>query len=296
MNKSYSKILSCTTVMLIYLLSLVAIYFVYPFINHPQHVIRILIADVIATGIVFTFSVIFNNSSIYDAYWSVAPPVIVIHLMFVFPEGNYLRQMIVLGLVSFWAVRLTLNWARGWQGLKHQDWRYTNISNKTGKLYWPVSFLGIHLMPTLFVFMGCLPLWHIFSSAEPINIFDLIAFTITFAAILVEWISDEQMIRFRKNRKPEQFIKNGLWAYSRHPNYLGEIVFWIGIFLFALSSNGVTNSSVYPSSIGLFSMIILFNFISIPMMEKRNLERKPDYSEYVKTVPALFPLSFRKKL
>ena len=156
MNKSYSKLFSVTTVMLIYLLSFWAVYFIFPFINYPEDVVRVLIADVIATGIVFAFSVLFNNSSIYDPYWSVAPPIIVVHLMLLFPEGNYARQMIILGLVSFWGIRLTLNWIRGWPGLKHQDWRYTHISKKTGKLYWPVSFLGIHLMPTLFVFMGCL--------------------------------------------------------------------------------------------------------------------------------------------
>ena len=294
MNKRYSKIISSVIIAVIYFVAFLAVYFLFPRLTFPNPMLNIFIADAIATVVVFVFSIVFNNSSVYDPYWSVAPPFIVVYLMNLFPDGNELRQIIILLLVLFWSIRLTLNWLRGWPGLNHQDWRYTSIAEKTGKLYWPVSFVGIHFMPTVFVFLGCLPLFYSLQSSETFNFLDVIAASFTFSAILTEWIADEQLIKFRKINSQGSFMKSGLWAFSRHPNYLGEISFWIGIFLFVVSASGLKNSSGYWTAAGFISMVILFKFISIPLMEKRNIERKSGYNEYIKQVPALIPRIFRK--
>lgn len=289
-----SKITSSVIIVAIYLLAFCAAYFLFPRLTFQQTMVNVLIADVIATIIVFIFSIIFNNSSVYDPYWSVAPPVIVIYLMTLFPEGNSIRQWIILALVLFWSIRLTVNWLRGWDGFKHQDWRYTNIAEKTGVFYWPVSFLGIHFMPTIFVFLGCLPLWYSLSSAEPFNLYDIVAIIFTFVAIMVEWRADEQLIKFKKRGSKESFMQSGLWSISRHPNYLGEISFWVGMFFFLLSATNMKDSSGYWTVVGAVSMVILFKFISIPMMEKRNKTRKPGYQVYVSKVPALMPRIFKR--
>jgi steroid 5-alpha reductase family enzyme len=292
MIKIHSKIISTAIISITYLSVFFVIYFLFPALHFSQTMINVFIADTVATVLVFMVSVMFNNSSVYDPYWSVAPPIIVIYLMKLFPEGNNIRQFVLLALVLFWSIRLTVNWWRGWQGIKHQDWRYTSIAEKTGKLYWPVSFLGIHFMPTIFVFLGCLPLWYALSSNESFNIFDVVAVLFTFSAILIEWIADEQLIKFRKSNNGNSFMKTGLWAVSRHPNYLGEISFWGGVFMFAVSATGLIHSNGLWTIIGFISMIILFKFISIPLMEKRNIARKPGYQEYIKKVPALFPRLF----
>jgi steroid 5-alpha reductase family enzyme len=269
-----------------------AVYFLFPVLHFSQSMVNVLIADVVATVLVFAISVIFNNSSVYDPYWSVVPPVIVVYLIKIYPEGNEIRQFVLLALVLFWSIRLTVNWWRGWHGIKHQDWRYTSISEKTGKWYWPVSFVGIHFMPTIFVFLGCLPMWYALSGTEPFNVYDVFASIFTFSAILIEWIADEQLIKFRKTSTGNSFMQLGLWSVSRHPNYLGEICFWGGIFLFTVSATGLSHSTGLWTVIGFISMVFLFKFISIPMMEKRNITRKPGYQEYIKKVPALFPRIF----
>ncbi len=292
MIKTGSKIISSVIIAITYLLVFFVICYIFPALPFSQKMVKVLIADIIATILVFIVSVIFNNSSVYDPYWSVAPPVIVIYLMKIYPEGNEIRQFVLLELVLFWSIRLTVNWWRGWQGMKHQDWRYTSIAEKTGKFYWPVSFLGIHFMPTVFVFLGCLPMWYALSSSEPFNIYDVVAALFTFSAILIEWIADEQLIKFRKTSSGKSFMNTGLWAVSRHPNYLGEISFWGGVFLFAVSATGLIHSNGMWTIIGFISMILLFKFISIPLMEKRNIARKEGYQEYVKKVPALLPRMF----
>jgi len=292
MIKTGSKIVSSAIIGITYLSVFFAVYLIFPAIPFSQSMVNVFIADIIATLLVFVVSVMFKNSSVYDAYWSVAPPIIVIYLMKLFPDGNVLRQFVILALVLFWGIRLTVNWWRGWPGMKHQDWRYTSIAEKTGKFYWPVSFLGIHFMPTVFVFLGCLPMWYALSSSEPFNIYDMVAALVTFTAILIEWIADEQLIKFRKTSSGKSFMNTGLWAVSRHPNYLGEISFWGGVFLFAVSATGLVHSNGMWTVVGFISMVILFKFISIPLMEKRNIARKTGYQEYIKKVPALFPRLF----
>lgn len=278
-----------------YLLSFLVAWIIFPLLPITETMLRVLIVDIAATIVIFVFSVIYNNSSIYDPYWSVLPPFVVVYLMGIFPEGDSIRQLVILSLVLFWSIRLTVNWFRGWQGFSHQDWRYTAIAEKTGKWYWPVSFLGIHLMPTLFVFLGCLPLWFSLSSNLPFGTLDLLATLFTFFAIVTEWVADEQLIRFRKGNEKGTFMSSGIWNYCRHPNYLGEICFWGGMFLFVVSSNGMISFNGYWTIIGLFSMVLLFNFISIPLMERRNIARKPGYKEYIARVPALMPRIYSAK-
>jgi len=281
-----NKPLSLLIVAAIYFLAFYACYFAFPLVNKSNTYLTILYLDIIATVIVFIFSVLFKNSSIYDPYWSVAPPVIATYLVFLNPEGNSVRQWILLILIFFWGIRLTLNWARGWKGLIHQDWRYTDISIKTGLMYWPVSFLGIHLMPTIFVFLGCLPLWYALTAANNIQFLDFLALTITLGAIIIEWMADQQLWIFRKKAISGQIMNTGLWSVMRHPNYFGEITFWGGMFLFGIAASGVVAAW---TGIGFLGMVLLFNFISVPIMNKRNLARRPKYTEYMKITPALWP-------
>jgi len=83
-----SKIIAASVITMIYLLAFIVIYFIFPIIPAYNSMIQVLIADILATILVFIFSVILRNSSVYDAYWSVIPPFIVVYLMTIFPEGN----------------------------------------------------------------------------------------------------------------------------------------------------------------------------------------------------------------
>lgn len=253
--------------------------------RHPLFVAGF--ADVIATIIVFIFSFRFKNSSIYDPYWSVIPIPIVIYFAYVNPDGYFLRQLIIIILIALWGIRLTYNWARGWPGLHHQDWRYDDLKEKTGKAYWLVSFSGIHLFPTVMVFLGCIPVYYAMKITVPLNWIDIVAVVITLGAIIIESSADEQLRKFKKSTKDKQSIMNqGLWMYSRHPNYFGEVTLWIGLFLFALSHNAYAH---LWTGIGPLAMIILFVFISIPMMDERHLKKRQGYEDYMKNTPALIP-------
>lgn len=241
-------------------------------------------ADLAATLTVFVFSVIADNTSVYDAYWSVAPIAIVLWLA---PSGDapLARKVLVCALVIAWGVRLTYNWARGFPGLGHEDWRYVDIRNKTGSGYWPASLFALHLFPTVQVYLGCLPLSIALASPRPLGPLDALAAVVTFGAIAIEAIADEQLRAFMRTRKEGEIMTKGLWATSRHPNYFGEICFWWGLLLFGIAADpGATWTAV-----GAVAITAMFAFASVPMIDKRSAARRPAYAAHMKRVSAIVP-------
>jgi steroid 5-alpha reductase family enzyme len=86
-------------------------------------------------------------------------------------------------------------------------------------------------------------------------------------------------------------MDTGLWAFSRHPNYLGELSFWWGLYLFALAAD----PSWWWAIAGAVSITLLFVFLSVPLLDRRSLGRRPQYREHMKRVPALFPNPFGRR-
>jgi steroid 5-alpha reductase family enzyme len=245
-------------------------------------------ADISATLVVFIFSMAFNNSSIYDPYWSIKPMVIACYYFLSYDTGiNSTRQYVVLILTLLYGLRLTLNFYRDWQGLSHEDWRYSNFRDQYPKMYWVISFVGIHFFPTIMVYLGCLPMFGAMAGGDnSLNLLDLLGTIVMFAAIGTAFIADEQLRVFRKSQLAEgKTMDKGLWKYSRHPNYLGEITTWWGLFCFALAAG----SQYWWTGIGALAITLMFNFISIPLMEQRSLLRRPGYSSYIKSTPRVLP-------
>lgn len=247
------------------------------------------IADVAATLVIFGFSFALRNSSMYDAYWMVAPPLFLVGgwALASFPQGPSAREIVCLVIVCAWAARLTWNWIRGWSGLDHEDFRYRDLQKKTGKAYWLVSLAGLHLFPTSLVLATMLPLAAISTpDGASLGVFDLLGAAISIMGITVQAIADEQLRAFVKNKTdPDQICDRGLWAWSRHPNYFGEISFWTGLAFFALGSG----HAAWWSFCGIPAILGLFVFASIPMMEGRQ-KRKPGWADYVRRTSVLVPM------
>ncbi len=245
-------------------------------------------ADMAATVTVFIFSVIFNNSSIYDPYWSLAPvPIAVYWTLLPSSDAALIRQVAVMLLLTIWAARLTYNCLDRWQGLKQEDWRYADMRGTAGRLYWLVSFFGFHFFPTIIVFLGCLSLYPALSvGTNPFGALDILAIVVTASAIWIEARADRELKTFvSRRRSPSENITTGLWAYSRHPNYFGEVLFWWGIYVFALSAN----FAYWWTIIGPVCITMLFLFVSIPMMDRHVSKTKPAYAVTMKKVSALVP-------
>lgn len=259
---------------------------------HPLATIAV--ADAVGTIVIFLFSFSFNNSSFYDPYWSVKPAVIALYYLLAFPDsGTPIRRWLVLILAFLYGIRLTANFYRGWPGLVKQDWRYSMLQSQYPKTYWLISLSGIHFFPTLMVYLACVPIYPaMVSSSASLGFLDIAGVIVTFTAVLLAFIADEQMGQFRQNPQNKGAImSNGLWRYSRHPNYLGEILTWWGLWLFALSC-GLT---WWWTGIGALSITLMFIFISIPMMDEHLVERKEGFSEHMKRTRQLLPIPVREK-
>ena len=249
--------------------------------------LKLLIADVVATAGTFVFSIIFKNSSVYDPYWSVQPIVII----FAFAIGKKLNAMRILTLVviSLWGIRLTANWAYTFKNLNHQDWRYTMLKEKTGVFYPLINFLGIHLFPTLVVYACVLPAVYIFLLDLQINLLSVVFFAVSVFAFTLQGVSDVQMHAYRKERTGN-FIRRGLWKYSRHPNYLGEILMWWGVALvFITALPNMWYLDMWYLGAGALINTLMFLFVSIPMADKRQ-SKKQGFSEYKAQTRMLLPI------
>jgi steroid 5-alpha reductase family enzyme len=257
---------------------------------HTQPPIAIVgLADLAATIVIFIFSMLANNSSVYDPYWSVAPVPIALFWLLQPGSNGFAnpRHVLIFALLCLWAIRLTANWATRWHGLDHEDWRYQDIHKQTGSLYWPVSFLGIHLMPTILVFLGSLALWPTLSDRNSqLTWLDGVAALVTLTAVLIEGTADFQMQRFRSRpASADQVMPPGLWSLSRHPNYFGEVLFWWGLYLFV----PLAYPNFWWAIVGPVAILLLFLGVSIPLMERHLLAGHPNYVEYQHRVSPFFP-------
>ncbi|MBQ9730277.1 MAG: DUF1295 domain-containing protein [Clostridia bacterium] len=157
------------------------------------------------------------------------------------------------------------------------------LKEKTGVFYPFINFTGIHLVPTLIVYACTLPAVQIIRVAPAMNVWAGLCLLLSVGAFTMQGIADIQMHRFRRARTGG-FIRLGLWKYSRHPNYLGEILHWWGI--------GGAAFALMPSAwyllIGAVLNTVLFLVVSIPMADGRQ-SKKEGFVEYKAQTRMLLP-------
>ena len=256
---------------------------------HTPLLLNIFLGDVLATIIIYLFALLFKTSSMYDPYWSVQSFVIFLALLFKFKTFD-LSNILMLVVLGMYSARLTGNFILGFNNLSYIDWRYRMLKEKSGKLFQLVNFFGIMLFPTCVVYLCTLPFIYMAQESLPLYL-SIIFACLALGGIILEIISDSQMKIFIKNRSSrEEVLQKGLWKFSRHPNYLGEISIW---FAFAIPVV-IFKPELWFVLAGALVNLLMFLIISIPMEEKHFKEYKPDYEEYKKRVSMLLILPNRK--
>lgn len=253
-----------------------------------QLLLRLFLFDIVATVIIYLLSLPIKNPSLYDAYWSLTPFVMLTYLLLTGKDFN-LFHFLLFAVFSIWSFRLTINWVVTFGGRNWIDWRYRQLKEQNSPVLWPViDLFGIMLMPTLLVFAGFVPL--VFAFTIELNALSLIGMLFILLGTTLEFFADRQMHSFLKYAEKGQVIDCGLWKYSRHPNYLGEIIVWVGVYF-----------SLFPASPahwftfgGAVLMILLFNFISIPLAEKRQIAKREAYALYRQSTSRLLLLPRRE--
>lgn len=279
---------SIVVITLLYIIAGLLTFAVFSYFKDYSVYVRILLADTAGTIFIYLIGVLLNNSSLYDPYWSVAP-LIILPAMSIHYNNFNLGAILLFLVVFYWGVRLTCNWAYTFTNLNHQDWRYDYLKEKSGKLFQIVNFFGIHYIPTLVVYFAIIPGVKYIEVGSPVNFITILGVLLCVGATTLQMISDFQMHEFRKNAPKGALIRQGLWKYSRHPNYLGEILMWWGVFVICISAS----TSLYKFGFGALINTCLFLFISIPLADGRYSRIKPGFEEYKKETRMLLPI--RKK-
>lgn len=141
------------------------------------------------------------------------------------------------------------------------------------------------------VFLGCLAVYAVMTAGSvSLGVFDVAGIVVAVAAIGIEAVADNQLRDFVKAGPPRDAVmERGLWAFSRHPNYFGEVAFWWGLWVCSLAGG-----FHWWALAGPLAITVMFLTVSIPMMEKRMLARRPRFAERQRRVSALVPWFIRR--
>jgi len=170
---------------------------------------------------------------------------------------------------------------------KKEDWRYENWRNTWGSTFYWRSYLQIFFLQAILNWAMILPLMDLTQEGK-LGFLQLLGIIIWLFGTLYEAVGDYQLMKFKGiTGNKGKIITSGLWKYSRHPNYFGQIVHWIGIFLIVVGGTHWFVSILSP-----VLMINLLNYVSgVPMLE-RKYDDNPTFQAYKQHTPALIPRIF----
>jgi len=233
----------------------------------------------------FILSLLKKRNDIADVAWGLGFVLMAWVSFFLSPETNW-RSILVSSLVTIWGIRLAWHiYTRNKN--KKEDLRYKKWRRSWGKLFYIRSYLQVFILQGLFLFLIVFPvLFTNQKTNQAFTILDLLGVVVWLTGFFFEVIGDLQLSRFIKDPKNKgRIMDRGLWRYSRHPNYFGEVTLWWGVFLIATSVPGG-----WLTFFGPITITVLIVFVSgIPLLEKQFADRQ-DFREYKKKTSIFFPL------
>lgn len=233
----------------------------------------------------FVFSVIKKRNDVADVAWGLG--FILLAWTAFFISGSFVLRGLLAGiLVTLWGLRLAWH-IHGRNRGKTEDYRYQAWRKEWGKWFYARSYLQVYLLQGFFLFLITLPILIINKNpVAELGWLDLIGVAVWLFGFCFEAVGDAQLARFIKNPANRgKLMQSGLWAYTRHPNYFGEVTQWCGLWLVALSvANG------WIGIIGPITITFLILKVSgIPLLEKK-MKVNPEFVQYQKRVSVFFPL------
>jgi steroid 5-alpha reductase family enzyme len=235
---------------------------------------------------VWLLSLLKKNASIADIFWGLGF-VLVAWITFFLSNGDGPRRLIVAAMTTIWGLRLSTHLlVRNWSS--EEDPRYQKMRSAHGKHFWIVSLFTVFLLQGLLLWIISLVVQLPLFVELPINLtmLDGLGIVIWSAGFVFETTADQQLYRFRSDPDNKgKVMDKGLWAYSRHPNYFGEMLIWWGFYAMAL--NNAANAWVILSP--MLVTILLLKVSGVPLLEKHIKERRPAYEDYMRRTSAFFP-------
>jgi steroid 5-alpha reductase family enzyme len=230
-------------------------------------------------------SLIIKDASIIDSFWGLGFVILAWFYYFKTADSQSFRALVLCILVTLWGVRLALHIYIRNHG-QGEDYRYQAMRAEHGKSFWWISYLRVYLLQGFLLWIIAAPLLiGQISIVNNLQLTDYLGIIIWIVGFLFEAIGDWQLVQFKKNPENKGKVMNtGLWKYTRHPNYFGDAFLWWGYYLFTFSAGG------YWTIISPILMTFLLMRVSgVALLEKKLVETKPQYADYVRNTPAFFP-------
>jgi steroid 5-alpha reductase family enzyme len=260
----------------------------------------------------FLVSEITRNYSQVDKIWSLMP---IAYSWITVASAASPRLFLMTFVVSIWGLRLSYNLGRKggyniipWKGVEDYRWK---IMRETPMLrtrlrfgLFNLLFISFYQNLLILLFSSPLLLASLYPD-EPLSMIDIAAALLMLGFIITESIADNQMFEFHRRKKnrlmvgelyrnslEKGFMTEGVWKYSRHPNFASEQAIWISFYFFGVAASG---KWVNLTLLGPVLLVILF-IGSTRLTESISVKKYPQYDEYRKEVPKFIPRIFKSKL
>jgi len=236
--------------------------------------------------LLWVVSVIVKNVSIVDLFWGLG---FIISGVFYFLKtgGNEPRKIILILLVSVWALRLSVYLA--WRNIgKGEDFRYKQFREKYGaNRYWWISFFQTFLLQGILMWLISATLLgaQIQKQNSSLGVLDYAGIVLWIIGFCFESIGDLQLARFKNDPANKgKVLDKGLWRYTRHPNYFGDSAVWWGYGFLCLAAG-----SYLPVLGSVLMTALIIKVSGVALLEKSLKEQKPEYKEYIENTSAFLP-------
>ena len=233
----------------------------------------------------FVVSLIKKRNDVADVAWGLG--FVLMAWTSFFLAGDFsMRGLLVCTLVSIWGLRLAWHIITR-NKVKKEDYRYLAWRKQWGKWFYLRSYVQVYVLQGFLLFLIVLPVLLINkSSVSLLGWTDFAGVAVWFFGFYFEVFGDAQLAKFIKNPANKgKLMQSGLWAYTRHPNYFGEVTQWWGLWFLTLAVSGGLIGIIGPITI----TFLILKVSGIPMLEKK-MEENPEFAEYKRRVSVFFPL------
>ncbi len=240
--------------------------------------------------VVWLASLRLRDASLVDRFWGAG--FVLLAWAYWFSAGAPAPGLLMVIPVTLWGLRLSgyLTWRNWGHG---EDYRYAEMRDKHGSRFPWVSLWTVFMLQGAIMWIVAMPLLYgarVTEGSEPIWPLTVAGLALWLLGFAWEAIGDAQLARFKANPANRgQVMDRGLWRYSRHPNYFGEIVLWWGFFLMAAAAGG------WWTAISAALMTFLLVRVSgVALLEQKLHETRPAYRAYIERTNALIPAPPRR--
>ena len=264
-------------------------------------------------GYLWLLGLLQNSTWLIDIFWTIIPP-LMHHFYSLHPSSHYppftsplsssaaLRSYITLALVYVWAVRLTHSYLRReeYQLGAREDWRFTEmrayIVPRFGGLAWAVACLFLaYVSQHPFLYGFTLPFYAVHTSTAPLSVLDAIGAALSVAGLVLAEQADRALFEYRQRPAKQRavILEEGVWRYSRHPNYAGETAFWLGIGIMGVSAAAAGTGGVqwwwYLAGGVVNAILLLIVSVWVEQRMVRKADRAEAYKAYQQRVSLIVP-------